>query len=197
MPLFVCPKETGYASYPSLLCTRVHFLSIPPHCLLSLSILPINYSAQSLPPTEAMSAPPLEMREWQVRSVSSIHPDNRKEETWLVVFMYRKLQKTESEKEWSVRQRGRGNCISNITTCFSSCKHSLTILITFARLSHIASPCLCISSTIKLVFLLGALEGSSKSPVLHPCVCQFPRLSCEYLLLLLRFVLGLTSSQLL
>ncbi len=100
-PLFVSPKETVYAPYPSLLCAHLlHFLSIPPHCLLSLSILPINYSAQSLPPTEAMSPPPLEMNDWQVCSVSNIHPDNRRGGKWLGFFTKKKLQETkESEKE--------------------------------------------------------------------------------------------------
>lgn len=91
-PLFVSPKETVYAPYPSLLCAHLlHFLSIPPHCLLSLSILPINHSAQSLPPTEAMSPPPPEMNDWQVCSVSNTQQDNmeRGENGWL-----------SSQREW-------------------------------------------------------------------------------------------------
>lgn len=62
--LFVSPKGTVYAPYPSLLCAHLlSFQSIPPQWLLSPSIVPINYSAQSLPPTEGVSPPPLEMND--------------------------------------------------------------------------------------------------------------------------------------
>lgn len=84
LPLFVSPKGTVYAPYPSLLCAHLlRFQSIPPQCLLSPSIVPINYSAQSLPPTGGVSPPPLEMNDWQVCSVSNIHSDNRREGKWL------------------------------------------------------------------------------------------------------------------
>lgn len=131
-PLFVSPKETVYAPYPSLLCAHLlHFLSIPPHCLLSLSILPINYSAQSLPPTEAMSPPPLEMNDWQVCSVSTIHPDNRREGKWLGFCTNKKLQETkESKREWMAAERGHQ--ISNTKACFSSCKRPPTVSISYS-----------------------------------------------------------------
>lgn len=97
-PLFVPPKETVYAPHLSLLWAHLlHFLSTPSYCLLSLSILPINYSAQPLPPTEAMSPPPLEMNDWQVCSVSNIHANNRGEGKWLR-FTEKKQEMTECEK---------------------------------------------------------------------------------------------------
>lgn len=77
--LFVSPKETIYAPHPCLLSAQLlHFLSIAPHCLLRFPILPVNYSAQSLPPTEALSPPPQEMNDWQVCSVSNIPPINKR-----------------------------------------------------------------------------------------------------------------------
>lgn len=97
-PLFVPPKETVYAPHLSLLCAHLlHFPSIPPYCLLSLSILPINYSAQPLPPTEAMSPPPLEMNDWQVCSVSNIHANNRGERKWL--HFTKKIQEMTEKKK--------------------------------------------------------------------------------------------------
>lgn len=98
LPVFVSPKETIYAPYPSLLCTHLlHFQSILPHCLLSLSILTINYSAQPLPPTEAMSPPPLEMNDWQVCSVSNILPNNRREENGYI-FSQRERDRAEGKR---------------------------------------------------------------------------------------------------
>lgn len=66
-PLFVLFKENVYALYLSLLCAHLlHFLSISPHCLLSLSFLPINYSAQSLSlQLRQWARLPPEVREWQ------------------------------------------------------------------------------------------------------------------------------------
>ena len=104
-PLFVSPKETVYAPYPSLLCAHLlHFLSIPPHCLLYLSILPINHSAQSLPPTEAMSPPPPEMNDWQVCSVSNIQPDNMEGEK-MAGFLHKEGTEGERGREEGRRER--------------------------------------------------------------------------------------------
>lgn len=108
MPLFVCPKETVYAPYPSLLCAHLHFLRISAHCLLPLCILPINHSAQSRPPTEAMSPPPPEMREWQVCSVGNIHPDNRRVGTRLFSFH---IEEIAQDREWKGEEWER-SCIS-------------------------------------------------------------------------------------
>lgn len=128
-PLFVATKETVCALYPSLFCAHLlHFPSIPPHGVLSLLILPINDSAQSLPPSEAMSPPPQEMNDWQVCSVSNIHPDKRRQGKWLDFFTKEKLQKTkENEIEW--RTADRGNHISNTMACFSSWKHLLFLIV--------------------------------------------------------------------
>lgn len=170
-PLFVSPKETVYAPYPSLLCAHLlHFLSIPPHCLLSLSILPINHSAQSLPPTEAMSPPPPEMNDWQVCSVSNTQQDNmeRGENGWL-----------SSQREWGREGGWRERTsdilylISYITACFRSCKHSPG---GYATSSWTASPCLFISFPSRLSPSVRSPEvPSTGRPVLLVLLLIFAR----------------------
>lgn len=120
LPLFVSPKGTVYAPYPSLLCARLlRFQSIPPHCLLSPSIVPINYSTQSLPPTEGMSPPPLEMNDWQVCSVSNIPSDNRREGNGWVFSHWGNCRRQRMVKKSGRAERK--DIIYNITACFCSC----------------------------------------------------------------------------
>lgn len=141
MPLFVCPKETVYAPYPSLLCAHLHFLRISAHCLLSLCILPINCSAQSRPPTEAMSPPP-QRRESDRSAV-------------LVTFI-----QTIGKWEHGCFLSHRGNCTRQRVEKSRVREKLHQQLQTFSyhpyhllpsRLSHIASPCVCVSSALFLL----------------------------------------------
>lgn len=76
LPLFVSPGGTVYAPYPFLLCAHLLlFQRIPPRRLLSPSIVPITYSAQSRPSTAGVNPPP-EMNDWQVCGVSNTRSHN-------------------------------------------------------------------------------------------------------------------------
>lgn len=97
-PLFVSPGGIVYAPYPFLLCAHLlRFQSIPPRRLLSPSIVPITYSAQSLrPPTaEVNLPPPPERNDWQVCGVNNIHSHNRSAEERKYFFP----QKTDKSTE--------------------------------------------------------------------------------------------------
>lgn len=109
-PLFASPGGTVYAPYPFLLCAHLlRFQSIPPCRLLSLSIVPITYSAQSPPPPrlqEWTPTPPTPREGWLTGlQFFNYQTHNRSvEEKKIFFFPHRKLTKRRRKLEgWKER----------------------------------------------------------------------------------------------